>query len=248
MSRFGFFAASVLFMLTQPFAAHARSIPVYQEFVVDEAGLLGHTLQQQLVSSLRQFQRQHGPQIQLLTVSSLEGEPVENFSIRVADEWKLGDEKKDDGVLLLVALNDRAVRIEVGQGLEGSLPDITAGRIIREEILPHFQRSAYDAGVISGLQAIAAKIGGPLEALPARRVLSRPKVGGGGSLLFPILLFFFLFPRFFGGGRGFGRTRRRSIWGGVGAGLGGFGGLGSGGFSRGGGGGGFSGGGASGRW
>jgi uncharacterized protein len=100
----------------------------------------------------------------VLTVASLEGESIEEYSIRVVDSWKLGQKGKDNGVLLLVARDDRKVRIEVGRGLEGDLPDITCGSIIRKQVLPRFKEGDYDAGVIDGVQAILAAIGGSYTA------------------------------------------------------------------------------------
>lgn len=248
--------AAIALVVSVPGIAVARSIPAHTGLVVDEAGLLGYALEQQLSQSLLRFQQQHGPQIQLLTIKSLEGAPIEDFSIRVAESWKLGSERKDDGVILIVALEDRAVRIEVGQGVEGDIPDAIAGRIIREDILPRFKSGAYEAGVVSGLQAIAERLGGSLQAIPARRVVTKPSSGGGGGLLLLMILLFFVLPRFFGGG-GFGRRHRSTlgglatgmILGGMGRRRGPFGGGGGfGGGFGGGGGGGFSGGGASGKW
>lgn len=222
----------------------ALEVPKHTDLVVDQAGLLAPELRQQLSASLRQFQQQHGPQIQLLVVPSLEGEPIEDYSIRVTDQWKLGDEKRDDGVLFLVALEDRALRIEVGQGLEGTLPDITTGRIIRDTVVPFFREGRYEAGVVAGLQEIAQRLGGQLSGAPVYSAPRSRTRSGGGSFFIPFLLFFFLAPRIFG------RRRSRRIYG-----PGGFGGFGGGGFGGGGfggfgggGGGGFSGGGASGRW
>ena len=215
--------------------------------VVDVAGVLSRSDQTQISASLLQFQRSYGPQLQVLLVPKLEDETIESYSIKVVDAWKLGAKDKDDGVLLLVATQDRQVRIEVGRGLEGDLPDALAGRIIRAGIIPFFQQDQIGAGVLVGLNLIAESIGGKLEGIPAPQ-MRRAKRRGGMNLGYLLFLGFFLLgPSLFGRGRRGGAGS--ALVGGMllgslmGGGRGGFGG---GGFS--GGGGGFSGGGASGGW
>ncbi len=214
--------------------------------VVDVAGVLSRSDQAKISASLLQFQRSYGPQLQVLVVPKLEDETIESYSIKVVDTWKLGAKDKDDGVLLLVATQDRKVRIEVGRGLEGDLPDALAGRIIRAGIIPFFQQDQIGAGVLVGLNLIAESIGGKLEGVPTPR-MRRAKRGGGINLGYLLFLSLFLIgPSLF-------RRRRRggvasALVGGMllgslmGGGRGGYGG----GFS--GGGGGFAGGGASGSW
>lgn len=216
--------------------------------VVDLAGVLSRSDQAKISASLLQFQRKYGPQLQVLVVAKLEDETIESYSIKVVDAWKLGAKGKDNGVLLLVATQDRKVRIEVGRGLEGDLPDALAGRIIRAGIIPFFKQGQTGAGVLVGLGMIAESVGGKLENIPMPR-MHKASRGGGMNLGFLVFLTLFLI-----GPTLFGRGRRR---GGVGTALlggmflgslmgGGRGGFGGGGFS--GGGGGFSGGGASGGW
>jgi uncharacterized protein len=218
--------------------------------VVDLVGVLSRSDQVTISASLLQFQRKHGPQLQVLVVPKLEDETIESYSIKVVDKWKLGAKDKDNGVLLLVATEDHKVRIEVGRGLEGDLPDALAGRIIRAGIIPFFKQGQTSAGIVVGLGMIAESVGGKLENIPAPR-MRRAKRGGLnlGFLLF--LSLFMIGPALFGRGR-----RRRGVGtallggmllgslmgGGRGGGGGGFGG------GFGGGGGGFSGGGASGSW
>ena len=110
----------------------------------------------------------------------LEDETIESYSIKVVDEWKLGSKDKDNGVLLLVATLDRKVRIEVGRGLEGDLPDALAGRIIRAGIIPFFKQGQTGAGVLVGLSLIAESVGGELEDIPTPRM--RKVRRGGGRL------------------------------------------------------------------
>ena len=229
----------------------ALDVPKLTGPVVDLAGVLSQSDQKKIAASLLQFQRDYGPQLQVLVVPELEDETIESYSIKVVDEWKLGSEDKDDGVLLLVATQDRKVRIEVGQGLEGDLPDALAGRIIRAGIIPFFKQDQTGAGILVGLSMIAESIGGKLENIPAPRMQKTKRKSGTGLSFLLYLGFFLIGPLLFG------RRRRggvgTAILGGMlmGSALGGRrGGSGGGGFGGGfgGGGGGFSGGGASGSW
>jgi len=229
----------------------ALDVPKLTGPVVDLAGVLSQSDQAKIAASLLQFQRSYGPQLQVLVVPRLEDETIESYSIKVVDEWKLGSEDKDDGVLLLVATEDRKVRIEVGQGLEGDLPDALAGRIIRAGIIPFFKQDQTGAGILIGLSMIAESVGGKLENIPTPQ-MRRVKRGGGMNLGFLLFLGLFLVgPMLFGRGRrgGVGTALLGGLLLGslMGGGRGGFGGGGFGG-GFGGGGGGFSGGGASGSW
>jgi uncharacterized protein len=138
-----------------------------------------------LDTRLRDFESRSGAQIAVLLVPSIEPETIEEFSIRVADEWKVGRRGPDDGVLLVVAKQDRAVRIEVGYGLEGALPDVMANRIIDQVLVPRFREGDYFGGISAALDRIVALIEG--ESLPEPES-SRPVPTGDavGSLL-PIL-------------------------------------------------------------
>src|SRR5690625_719246 len=113
---------------------------------------------------LEQFERQKGAQIFMLTIPSLEGEDIESFAVRVFEDWGVGRKTVDDGVLLVAAIDDRKLRIEVGYGLEGAIPDIVAGRIIRDQIAPAFQQGAYAQGLMAAATQLMQRIDG--EALP----------------------------------------------------------------------------------
>lgn len=263
-----------------PFAALSaeRALPQQTGFVVDEANILRPQEERAIAQSLESLYREKKAQVQLLTVASLDGEPLESFSLRVAQAWRLGDKTRDDGVLLVVAVADRKVRIEVGQGLEGALTDVQAGRIIDHRITPRFRAGRYYEGIVSGLDGILALLGFELANVPKRRTLAgsgRSLFGEGrasgilgifGSAAFVFLFWVVLLPIFISmaasmlglrrGPRALytpGSRRRNAAWGaaGWGSGFGGGGGFsGGGGFGGGGfgGGGGFSGGGASGSW
>lgn len=132
----------------------AFEVPALTGPVVDQAGLLSPNQSAQIAERLRSIRSQGGAQIQVLIIPSLQGEAIEQISIQVFDKWKLGEEKKDDGVLFVVAANDRKLRIEVGQGLEGNIPDIIAKRIISEITRPIFKAGNYFAGIFVTTEAI----------------------------------------------------------------------------------------------
>ena len=211
--------------------------------VHDEAHVLSQSTLDNLEQTLKAFEDSTTNQIAILTIPSLDGEILEQYAIRVAHtEWKLGQKDKDNGVLLLVVVDDRKVRIEAGQGLEGVLTDALSSRIIRNEIAPNFRRGDYDAGVIAATDAIMKAIKGEYK---ADRRSSSP-VSGGGRFIF-LLIIFILFSLFRYLSRRGGGNSSWSSGGGWfigGGGLGG--GAGGGGFS--GGGGSFGGGGSSGSW
>jgi uncharacterized protein len=133
-------------------SAAALEVPFLSGRVNDEARLFDAQSASSLEKTLKDYEAGTGRQFVVLTIPSLEGEPLEEFSLKAARTWKLGT-KKNDGVLLLVARDDRKVRLEVGYGLEGSLPDALSGRIIRDEMVPRFRRGDYAGGVTAGVDA-----------------------------------------------------------------------------------------------
>jgi len=227
----------------------ALDVPKHTSPVVDLAGVLSRGDQAKISASLLQFQKTHGPQLQVLVIPSLEDETIEGYSIKVVDKWKLGVKGKDDGVLLLVATESRKVRIEVGRGLEGDLPDVIAGRIIRTGIIPFFKQGQTGAGILVGLGMIAESVGGKLENVPAPRLRKKERSSGGLGYLLFIGMFLIgpLFGRRRRGGVGSALLSGILLGSAMGGSRRGGGGFGGGGFG-GGGGGGFSGGGASGSW
>jgi uncharacterized protein len=145
-------------------AQSLQPVPALQARVTDTTGTLTAGQQAELEAKLQAFEQRKGSQIALLVVATTQPEDIAQYSIRVVDAWKLGREKEDDGALLLVALQDRALRIEVGRGLEGALPDITANRILDETIKPLFRQGDIYAGVSAGLGRIMQVVDG--EPLP----------------------------------------------------------------------------------
>jgi uncharacterized protein len=128
--------------------------------VHDEAHVLKQETIEALEKKLKVYEDSTSNQIAILILSTLDGESIEEYSMRVAEKWALGQKEKDNGVLLLIAVDDHAMRIEVGAGLEGVLTDALCSRIIRNEMAPNFRRADFDTGVTAAIEAIMAGIGG----------------------------------------------------------------------------------------
>ena len=182
------------FLLLVGLTAHAEiAVPPFAHWVTDTTGTLTPQEQATLETRLAEFTKQKGAQVAVLLVPTTDGEAIESFSLRVAEAWKLGRKGVDDGAILVIAKDDRHLRIEVGYGLEGVLPDAIAKRIIDETVVPHFKSGNLYAGVNAGVERVLAVIQG--EALP---VPKQAPVAGGDAL--PIALFLaFFFATFFRG-------------------------------------------------
>ncbi|MBS1487823.1 MAG: TPM domain-containing protein [Bacteroidetes bacterium] len=149
-----------IFLLALPAKAQLKVPDHAGVWVHDEAGVLSAQTKSQLEAYLKAERDSTSNQIAVLIVPSLEGEDISAWGIRVADAWKIGTKENDNGVLLLVAIKDKRVRIEVGQGLEGVLTDALSSRINRNEIAPRFRQGDYEGGVIAGVIAIKKAIKG----------------------------------------------------------------------------------------
>ena len=186
----------VLISAWQITAAQLAVPPLEGECVHDQAGVLSSQTIQNLESQLKLHEDSTGNQIAILIVRSLNGESLEEYSLRVAhDEWKLGQGKNDNGVLLLIAIDDRKMRIEVGQGLEGVLTDALCSQIIRNEMTPEFRRGDYNAGVLLAINAIVHAIAGEYAAEEAVSENSDWGIGSrivSGLFIFGILGIFTL--------------------------------------------------------
>ncbi len=158
--------AFVALLLCFSFAAAADvAVPPLSGRVVDQTGTLSGDDTAALTQKLKDLETRKGSQIAVLIVPTTEPESIEQFSIRVAEAWKIGRKKVDDGALLVVAKNDRRLRIEVGYGLEGALTDATARRIIDEDITPKFKSGDFAGGISAGVDRMIRVIDG--EKLPA---------------------------------------------------------------------------------
>ncbi len=163
--------------------------PIGNTYVSDFAGILSDETEQSLNSRLAQFETDKTTEIAVVTVDNLQDYNIEEYGIELARKWGIGQKDTDNGVLLLVAPNEREVRIEVGYGLEGPLPDGKASRIIQEIILPQFKAGDYDLGVVSGVDAIISAVEGEEFSVPP--VETNDVEGWIGALI--ILLPFFWF-------------------------------------------------------
>ncbi|HEX8379983.1 MAG TPA: TPM domain-containing protein [Allosphingosinicella sp.] len=251
--------------------AYAQQFPKLTGRVVDNANLLSPSDEAALTQKLEGLETASSRQLVVATVPDLQGYPIEEFGYRLGRSWGIGQSEANNGTILLVAPNDRKVRIEVGYGLEPILTDALSSLIIQNQILPRFREKDFAGGINAGTDAIIQQLQAPpeqaeqraLEAAQQQR--AQQSRGSGGGSIFPLLfwgfiLLFVILPMFRGGRRG-RKYRRRGgfpiiLWGpgmGGGGGGGGFGGFGGGGGGGGfggfsGGGGSFGGGGASGGW
>lgn len=155
------FSCISFFLLLSFMSFAQRAVPEHGGvWVHDEAHVLSAATVAQLESVLKAERDSTSNQIAVLIVPSLEGDDIDSYGIRVADAWKVGQKDKDNGAILLIAIQDRKMRIEVGQGLEGVLTDAMSSRINRNEIAPRFRQGDYDGGVKAGVAAIIQTIKG----------------------------------------------------------------------------------------
>ena len=261
----------VLWLTALPGASLAAEIrfPALTGRVVDDAQLLTPQQEQALTGKLALLEQQTGDQLVVVTLPSLQDQEIEDFGYQLGRQWGIGQKENDGGALLIVAPNERKVRIEVGYGLEGVMTDAYSSLIIRNDILPAFRQGDYAAGILAGTDAIIAQLTADPAEAQARAEAAKSAAGQTEKPVIPaiviLMVFAFIFFSMVGAASG-GRKRRGGrgdglspilIWaasealkdrdrGGRGGGWGGGGGFGGGGF--GGGGGGFGGGGASGGW
>jgi len=240
-----FVASSVCVLYAQGVA-----VPQLHERVSDFTNTLEFTQWRALESQLKRFEDSTSTQIAVVMISSLQGEDITEFALKVAEANKIGRKGKDNGVLILIAKDDKKIRFEVGYGLEGSLPDALCDQIIRNEIRPRFREGDFYTGISAGLDAVIQATKGEYKAEGS----TRRRVTSWGTILLAIMVLGSFGMSIFSGGRRYGASSRgysrSSYWGGGGGffGGGGFGGGGGGGDGWSGGGGSFGGGGASGSW
>lgn len=147
------FTSVILLFISNPL--FATSIPAFRNYVNDNANVISSQAERELNEYLGNLENQTGVQIAVLTMPSLDGEDITSFAIRTCDEWGIGKKGKDNGVLLLLAMEERDVRIEVGYGLEDKLTDVKCGLIMRNVIIPEFRQGDYSAGLVKGVKNIA---------------------------------------------------------------------------------------------
>lgn len=195
-------------------------------YCLDEAGILSESTERAIVAAGQNLEAASGAQIVVLTVKTLNGASQQEFALDVLRQWGIGDKTKNNGVLILIALNERKSRIEVGYGLEGALPDGKTGRILDENLVPYFAKGQYDAGIINTYNALLAEVNkeyginiSPVSADKAAQPVKKTNSKAGwtqiAGLAFFLLISLFLARRgiwwfggfggpFGGGGGGFG--------------------------------------------
>jgi uncharacterized protein len=255
----------LLLLLAAP--ATAQDFPKLTGRVVDGANIIPDADEAALTQKLEALETASSRQLVVATIPSLQGYDIADFGYRLGRHWGIGQKGANNGIILLVAPNERKVRIDVGYGLEPIMTDALSHQIITQQILPAFKRNDYPGGINAGADAIIAQLQAPPEqaeqkAIAAQQAQRESGSSDDGGSIFPLIFWgivfiFFILPMLRGGRRG-RRHRRSGVWvwgpglggGGWGGGSsgGGFGGFGGGGGGFGGGGGSFGGGGASGGW
>ncbi|HEY2781445.1 MAG TPA: YgcG family protein [Steroidobacteraceae bacterium] len=176
--------AGLVLLFSVALAGADVAVPPLAARVTDLTGTLSGGAVARIEAKLAAFEAKKGSQIAVLIVPTTQPEEIEQFSIRVVEAWKLGRKGVDDGALLIVAKDDRRVRIEVGQGLEGALPDAIANRIVAETIAPRFKLGDYDGGVEKGIDQMISVVNGEPLPPPDRKWERRNGVGN----MLPVLL------------------------------------------------------------
>jgi len=225
----------------------SSQIPKAQGFVNDYAGIIPQEIEKELSNLILELEQKTSAEIAVLTIKSTEGEPIFDYAMRVAESWRPGKREKDNGVLMVVAVEERRMHILVGYGLEGILPDSKVGKIEDQYIIPYFKQGDYGTGILNGVKALAGVIAKDAGVGLTGAISSQPSLAQDDerdefiNALISIIIFFiapfFFFPfifwrrrRFLGSGGGFGG----GFGGFSGGGGGGFGGFGGGGFGGGG--------------
>lgn len=193
--------AACCLLLLAASGAWALDVPAYNGRVTDLANMMSPGTRASMEKYLAELERTDSTQIAVLTIPSLDGDSMSDFSIRVAEAWKIGQKGNDNGVLLLVSKGDRKVRIEVGYGLEGVLTDVLSSQIIQNVIGPQFKTGNFDKGFADGVTAIAGAVRGEYTAAPTQRK-RRSRSGILPLIVIPMLIFITMTEMF-------GRRKRR---------------------------------------
>lgn len=180
----------ILCLFNQVATSRALDFPQPQGYVNDFADILSSETQETLEQKLTQFDQDFSIEIALVTIKSLEEITIEDYAVRLFEDWKIGKKDKDNGVLLLIAPHERELRIEVGYGLEPTLTDSKAGRIIRNIITPEFKKDDYNTGVVNGVEAIIEIAHGETVDLGEEPAPDSESEGGPSFILFIIIITF----------------------------------------------------------
>ena len=182
---------AILLGMLMPAGARAQeAVPALSGRVIDQTGTLTPEQREALDARLAALESERGAQVVILMVASTQPEDIAAYAQRVADDWKIGRRDIGDGVLIVVAKNDRRVRIEVAKALEGAIPDVMASRIIRDAVTPAFKAGDFGGGLSAAVDRIAARIAG--EGLPAPDAKHTPQRGSAGFDLQDLAIFLFV--------------------------------------------------------
>ena len=162
----------------------ALDVPQLKGYVNDYANMMSASARSKIEADLTAFERSDSTQIVILTIPSLEGEALEDYSIKVAEAWKIGQKGKDNGIIFLVANQERKIRVEVGRGLEGKLTDLMAGRIIDLVVKPRFKRGDFDGGFIAGVHSLIDATRGEFKAQAERAPVRKRGISPYFTIIF----------------------------------------------------------------
>ena len=195
-------ACILFFIFLFTLSAHALDVPKLQGHVNDYANMISPSTKAELEKELNSFEQTDSTQIVILTIPSLEGNVLDEFSIKAAESWKIGQKGKDNGIIITVAKQEKKIRVEVGRGLEGVLTDLAAGRIVDHVIKPKFKRGDFDGGFVAGVHSLIDATRGEFKA--DKNHLPKKKNGTHSFLTILIfgviaLLFIGSISRLFGG-------------------------------------------------
>jgi uncharacterized protein len=174
----------VILIFLSPHFSFALDVPKLEGYINDYARMISPSAKARIEKDLRAFEQSDSTQVIILTIPSLEGETVDGFAIKVAEAWKIGQKNKDNGIILLIAKQERKIRIEVGRGLEGKMTDLMAGRIVDMVIAPRFKRADFDGGVIAGVAALIDATRGEFKA----EAKPKAKKSKAGTSFFSLLI------------------------------------------------------------
>nr|WP_235818030.1 YgcG family protein [Brucella thiophenivorans] len=194
-----FLFASLVAVSAQGTAAPAQALTGR---VVDAAGIIDQAARQQLTQKLADFEAKSSDQVVVVTVPSLNGEDIESYSNRLFRAWALGQKQEDNGILLVVAPNDRKVRIEVGYGLEGTMTDALSSVIVNGTIIPAFRTGDYSGGVVQGVDGILSVLSGDAAELEARAKRNAETSAGSDDIDWVFVVFITFWALIFFGGFG----------------------------------------------
>ena len=180
----------VLLLVCFTQSASALDVPALKGRVNDYGNILSDWSTTQLNTILADLEKTDSTQIAALTIPSLEGDSLEGFSLKVVEKWQIGQKGLDNGALLLIARDDRKIRIEVGYGLEGKLTDLVSGQIIRNVITPEFRNGNFDQGVINGIGSMISATKGEFKATQSPQSSDDPDLGGVLTVMIFIFFFF----------------------------------------------------------